>query len=174
VLISVGGWVDPMAMSMKNPQTPAGIEPAAFRFVAQHLSDCATAVPLLVYKENLKPMYLDTWKLSRKREGFPNIQTSEILHESPARYRSLNWLLLYFPFSYSSRSIHFRIDVGVQVIVACSFYSYFNRVNVHRGQNETRFPSNLFIFQLYPTYPYAARPHICNICQPNTPAGPPS
>jgi len=27
---------------MKNPLTPAGIEPATFRFVAQH---CATAVP---------------------------------------------------------------------------------------------------------------------------------
>jgi len=26
--------------------TPAGIEPATFRFVAQHLSHCATAVPL--------------------------------------------------------------------------------------------------------------------------------
>ena len=29
---------------MKNPLTPAGIEPATFRFVAQHLSHCATAV----------------------------------------------------------------------------------------------------------------------------------
>ena len=26
--------------------TPAGIEPAIFRFVAQHLNYCATAVPL--------------------------------------------------------------------------------------------------------------------------------
>ena len=32
-------------MSMKNPLTPAGIEPATFRFVAQHLSHCATTVP---------------------------------------------------------------------------------------------------------------------------------
>ena len=30
---------------MKNPMTPAGIEPATFRFVAQHLNHCATAVP---------------------------------------------------------------------------------------------------------------------------------
>jgi len=29
---------------MKNPLTPAGIEPATFRFVAQHLKHCATAV----------------------------------------------------------------------------------------------------------------------------------
>ena len=32
-------------MSMKNPLTPAGIEPATFRFVAQYLNHCATAVP---------------------------------------------------------------------------------------------------------------------------------
>jgi len=30
---------------MKNPLTPAEIEPATFRFVAQHLNNCATAVP---------------------------------------------------------------------------------------------------------------------------------
>ena len=30
---------------MKNPLTPAGIEPSTFRFVAQHLNHCATAVP---------------------------------------------------------------------------------------------------------------------------------
>jgi len=30
---------------MKNPMTPAGIEPATFRFVTQHLKDCANAVP---------------------------------------------------------------------------------------------------------------------------------
>jgi len=29
---------------MKNPLTPAGIEPATFRFVAQHLNHCATTV----------------------------------------------------------------------------------------------------------------------------------
>ena len=32
-------------MSMENPLTPAGIESATFRFVAQHLNHCATAVP---------------------------------------------------------------------------------------------------------------------------------
>ena len=36
-------------MSMKNPLTPAGIEPATFQFVAQHLNHCATAVPS-IYK----------------------------------------------------------------------------------------------------------------------------
>jgi len=32
-------------MSMKNPLTPDGIELATYRFVAQHLNHCATAVP---------------------------------------------------------------------------------------------------------------------------------
>jgi len=32
-------------MSMKNPLTPAGIEPATSRFVAKHLNRCTTAVP---------------------------------------------------------------------------------------------------------------------------------
>ena len=30
---------------MKNSLKPAGIEPATFRFVAQHLNHCAIAVP---------------------------------------------------------------------------------------------------------------------------------
>jgi len=30
---------------MKNALTPAGIKPATYRFVAQHLNHCATAVP---------------------------------------------------------------------------------------------------------------------------------
>ena len=33
----------------KTPMTPAGIEPATFRFVAQHLNHCATAVPYSKY-----------------------------------------------------------------------------------------------------------------------------
>jgi len=32
--------------------TPAGIEPATFRFVTQHLKHCATAVPQIVNGDN--------------------------------------------------------------------------------------------------------------------------
>ena len=37
-------------MSLKNSLTPAGIEPATFQFVAQHLNHSATAVPLIQRK----------------------------------------------------------------------------------------------------------------------------
>ena len=37
---------------MKNPQTPSGIEPENFLFVAQHLNYCATAVPTVAQHLN--------------------------------------------------------------------------------------------------------------------------
>ena len=43
-------------MSMKNPLTLAGIEPATFRFVAQHLNHCATAVPHSLLVRCLNPL----------------------------------------------------------------------------------------------------------------------
>jgi len=49
----------------KIPLTPAGIEPATFRFVAQHLNHCATAVRLLVHCIFLYGLF---WRLCRIRK----------------------------------------------------------------------------------------------------------
>jgi len=79
VLISVRGWVDPRIivrsdfMSMKNPLTPAGIEPATFRFVAQHLNHCATAVPKIQGKG--KDILARPW-------GFQEAEASRISRQS--------------------------------------------------------------------------------------------
>jgi len=51
-------------MSLKNPLTPAGIEPATFRFVAQRLNHCATAVPHFREDSKLNCQYTrhdDAW-----------------------------------------------------------------------------------------------------------------
>ena len=49
-------------MSLKNPLTPAGIEPATFRFVAQLLNHCATADGLLSCATKSKGFFHDTWR----------------------------------------------------------------------------------------------------------------
>jgi len=47
-------------MSKKDPVTPAGIEQATFRFVAQHLNHYATAVPLSIQGKG-KAVSLQAW-----------------------------------------------------------------------------------------------------------------
>ena len=59
-------------MSMKNRLTPAGIELATFRFVAQHVNHCATAVPnIKIYGIKILPFVLcgcETWSLTLREE----------------------------------------------------------------------------------------------------------
>jgi hypothetical protein len=47
-------------MSMKKSMTTSGIEPAIFRFVAQHLNHCATAVPAAFFTSWNK--YQENWR----------------------------------------------------------------------------------------------------------------
>jgi len=77
---------------MKNPLTPAGIEPATFRFVTQYLNHCAAAVPLYnwtilklgafsqVYKKvNLSPpphLLVNTMKVYRGSRGIVPLVSS--------------------------------------------------------------------------------------------------
>jgi len=55
---------------MKNPLIPAGIEPATFRFVAQHLNHCTTAVPTLLGS---------SWHIPHKKPILPTISKTDTL-----------------------------------------------------------------------------------------------
>ena len=64
VLISVRCWVDPRTIVrsegfyvMEGPLTPAVIESATFRVVAQNLCHCASAVPLWKHMEETNTVY---------------------------------------------------------------------------------------------------------------------
>jgi len=64
-------------MSMKNPLTPAGIEPATFRFVAQHLNRCATAVNFIFSKNKSKIYFCVNSASSHKIVTAEQIKDSE-------------------------------------------------------------------------------------------------
>ena len=85
---------------MKNPLTPAGIEPATFRFVAQHLKHCATAVPTISWRSLVnfrsRPLYppkdignysIQRWV--REREG-PRTGLEVLEGEKPRLCRDSN------------------------------------------------------------------------------------
>jgi len=60
-----GPWCDRKDfMSMKNLKTPAGIKPTTFQFIAQHLNQCATAVPKLLCTKT-KPYVLSLRRIEK-------------------------------------------------------------------------------------------------------------
>jgi len=74
---------------MKNPLTPAGIEPATFRFAAQHLNHCSTAVPRTVHYHTKSQLYFICLyllsckgSLSARRQCKPNVIFSCHFHET--------------------------------------------------------------------------------------------
>jgi len=69
--------------------TPAGIEPATFRFVAQHLNHCATAVP----RTSVSNLFYFGMTLYMFRTVFPSIIRSS--RASRQQYHFDKCLLLY-------------------------------------------------------------------------------
>jgi len=65
-------------MSMKNPVTPGGIEPATFQIVAQHLNHCATAVPMYICI-SWKIKYIFTDYEKKLRSAYENIRIYYII-----------------------------------------------------------------------------------------------
>jgi len=59
-------------MSTKNPLTPAGIEPATFRFVAQHFNHCANAVPSY--------SLITSWNLTHLKRNVPYLNEGQKLN----------------------------------------------------------------------------------------------
>ena len=58
---------------MKNQMISAGIEPVTFRFVAQHLNHCATAVPVPLWgmeKSKVKCTLVQALRLGSGRTAF--------------------------------------------------------------------------------------------------------
>ena len=64
---------------MKNQVTPAGIEPATFRFVAQHLNHCATVRTTNICLENMRTIFMYNLK-GRGGRAKPVVRFSDPFH----------------------------------------------------------------------------------------------
>jgi len=84
--------------------TPAGTEPATFRFVAQHLNHCATEIPSLRVCSNLKHPEVGqdvwtkhVWAFNSKYEykNIPQLVSSEVyVHQTVTQKLCIKCFLL--------------------------------------------------------------------------------
>jgi len=112
---------------MKNPLTPAGIELATFRFVAEHLNHCATVVPftLLTTQKNTS-MFTNSLKgcITTKRHFHTHMYCHFLLHlaftfHSKTYERSLESCFL---------SVYVTLNVYIHTM--CRFTRLFEKMNI--------------------------------------------
>ena len=120
---------------MKNPLKLAGIEPATFRFVAQHLNHCATAVPVRtnVLKYFTEFSVTSTWNCSQaSRVNFCSINNYPFFYPKQIIYYLFCFILLFYNYVTFTLFLcslpFFPLVFNVQSYV---FFFFFSPPSVH-------------------------------------------
>ena len=80
---------------MKNPLTPAGIEPVTFRFVTQLLNHCATSVPFN-YQQYLSGTAVPTSYITCASDSIRfHWHLSKLRHVSAGRISLIFWIYVH-------------------------------------------------------------------------------
>ena len=126
--------------------TPAGIEPATFRFVAQRLSHCATAVPVdgkskrnstvhPLTQERRSPsddleFVEDFRQYENKSYGFTGMTFGHFDYHILWNYSKVHWALRVRKFDFggsstlSSARSRFRVERTLSPVIAFIFFCY--------------------------------------------------